>query len=256
MFYPDPVKGKPTERFFQSTKRLFEKNEYKSLQRSVVGIIGVGGVGSWASSALVRCGVTKLVLVDNDIVVESNINRQCQANYNNLGKAKVFAMKQILNEINPSVVVNTIEEEFTFCNAKEIIENEKVDFWIDACDSIQAKIVLIESLKSGLTPYPPFVICGAAGGKTNPSKICYLDLERTTNDPLLAKLRYDLRRKKGFPRKGKMKVPCISSSESSKKKSTGRLSCAGYGSIVTVTASMGLLAASKAIEKITVSKQK
>ena len=251
MFYPDPLKGKPTERFFQSTKRLFEKNEYKSLQRSVIGIIGVGGVGSWASSALVRCGVKKLVLIDNDIVVESNINRQCQANYNNLGKAKVLAMKQILKEINPSIIVTTIEEEFTFFNAKEIIENEKVDFWIDACDSVQAKIELIESLKLALTP---FVICGAAGGKSNPSKICYVDLERTTNDPLLAKLRYDLRRKKGFPRKGKMKVPCISSSEFSKKKSTGRLSCAGYGSIVTVTASMGLLAASKAIEKITVSK--
>ena len=251
MFYPDPLKGKPTERFFQSTKRLFEKNEYKSLQRSVVGIIGVGGVGSWASSALARCGVKKLVLIDNDIVVESNINRQCQANYNNLGKAKVLAMKQILKEINPSIIVTTIEEEFTVFNAKEIIENEKVDFWIDACDSVQAKIELIESLKSALTP---FVICGAAGGKSNPSKICYVDLERTTNDPLLAKLRYDLRRKKGFPRKGKMKVPCISSSEFSKKKSIGRLSCAGYGSIVTVTASMGLLAASKAIEKITVSK--
>ena len=252
MFYPDPLKGKPTERFFQSTKRLFEKNEYKSLQRSVIGIIGVGGVGSWASSALVRCGVKKLVLIDNDIVVESNINRQCQANYNNLGKAKVLAMKQILKEINPRIIVTTIEEEFTFFNAKEIIQNEKVDFWIDACDSVQAKIELIESLKPALTP---FVICGAAGGKSNPSKICYVDLERTTNDPVLAKLRYNLRRKKGFPRKGKMKVPCISSSEYSKKKSTGRLSCAGYGSIVTVTASMGLLAASKAIEKITVSKQ-
>ena len=217
----------------------------------MVGIIGVGGVGSWASSALVRCGVKKLVLIDNDIVVESNINRQCQANYNNLGKAKVLAMKQILKEINPSIIGSTIEEEFTFFNAKEIIENEKVDFWIDACDSVQAKIELIESLKLALTP---FVICGAAGGKSNPSKICYVDLEKTTNDPLLAKLRYDLRRKKGFPRKGKMKVPCISSSEYSKKKSIGRLSCAGYGSIVTVTASMGLLAASKAIEKITVSK--
>ena len=145
MFYPDPLKGKPTERFFQSTKRLFEKNEYKSLQRSVVGIIGVGGVGSWASSALARCGVKKLVLIDNDIVVESNINRQCQANYNNLGKAKVLAMKQILKEINPSIIVTTIEEEFTVFNAKEIIENEKVDFWIDACDSVQAKIELIES---------------------------------------------------------------------------------------------------------------
>jgi tRNA A37 threonylcarbamoyladenosine dehydratase len=160
-------------------------------------------------------------------------------------------MKQILKEINPSIIVTTIEEEFTFFNAKEIIENEKVDFWIDACDSVQAKIELIESLKLALTP---FVICGAAGGKSNPSKICYTDLEKTTNDPLLAKLRYDLRRKKGFPRKGKMKVPCISSSEFNKKKSVGRLSCAGYGSIVTVTASMGLLAASKAIEKITVSK--
>ena len=89
----------------------------------MVGIIGVGGVGSWASSALVRCGVKKLVLIDNDIVVESNINRQCQANYNNLGKAKVLAMKQILKEINPSIIVTTIEEEFTFFNAKEIIEN-------------------------------------------------------------------------------------------------------------------------------------
>ena len=57
-------------------------------------------------------------MIDHDIVVESNINRQCQANYNNLGKAKVLAMKQILKEINPGIIVTTIEEEFTFFNAK------------------------------------------------------------------------------------------------------------------------------------------
>ena len=77
-----------------------------------VGVIGVGGVGSWSANALVRSGVRKITLVDPDIIVESNINRQCHANYDNLGKPKVVAMEEMLRQINPGVEVTGYDEEF------------------------------------------------------------------------------------------------------------------------------------------------
>ena len=84
-----------------------------------VGVIGVGGVGSWSANALVRSGVKKITLVDPDIIVESNINRQCHANYDNLGKPKVVAMEEMLRQINPGVEVTGYDEEFCEANAKK-----------------------------------------------------------------------------------------------------------------------------------------
>ena len=105
-------------------------------------MIGVGGVGSWSANALVRSGVNKITLVDPDIIVESNINRQCHADYDNLGKPKVVAMEEMLRRINPSVEVTGYDEEFCEANAKKILDSSNVDYWIDACDSVKAKVSL------------------------------------------------------------------------------------------------------------------
>ena len=96
------------------------------------------------------------------------------------------------------------------------------------------------------------MVCGAAGGKINPHKFICTDLGNAKNDALLSKVRYALRRHHGFPRSTVMKVSCITSTELSKKSraENSRISCSGYGSIVTVTATMGLLAASEAITQI------
>ena len=217
-----------------------------------VGVIGVGGVGSWSANALVRSGVRKITLVDPDIIVESNINRQCHADYDNLGKPKVVAMEEMLRRINPSVEVTGYDEEFCEANAEKILSSSNVDYWIDACDSVKAKVSLASSLGKPSGNRRTFLICGAAGGKINPHKFICTDLGNAKNDALLSKVRYALRRHHGFPRSKVMRVSCITSTELSKKTKAGgsRISCSGYGSIVTVTATMGLLAASEAITQI------
>ena len=217
-----------------------------------VGVIGVGGVGSWSASALVRSGVGKITLIDPDIIVESNINRQCHANYDNLGKPKVVAMTEMLKQINPGVEVTGYDEEFCEDNAEEILDSSNVDYWIDACDSVKAKISLVSNLGKSSGNRKTFLVCGAAGGKIDPHKFILTDLGNAKNDALLSKVRYALRRHHNFPRSAVMKVSCITSTELSKKLKTenSRISCSGYGSIVTVTATMGLLAASEVITQI------
>ncbi|MDA9689215.1 ThiF family adenylyltransferase [Betaproteobacteria bacterium] len=217
-----------------------------------VGVIGIGGVGSWSANALVRSGVKKITLVDPDIIVESNINRQCHANYDNLGKPKVVAMEEMLRQINPGVEVTGFDEEFCESNAKKILDSSNVDYWIDACDSVKAKVSLASNLGKTSGNRKTFLICGAAGGKINPHKFICTDLGNAKNDSLLSKVRYALRRHHDFPRSAVMKVSCITSTELSKKARAGnaRISCAGYGSIVTVTATVGLLAASETITQI------
>ena len=241
------------ERFCSSVINLLgELNAYK-IASVRVGVIGVGGVGSWSANALVRSGVKKITLVDPDIVVESNINRQCHANYDNLGKPKVIAMEEMLRQINPGVEVTGYDEEFCDSNAKKILGSSNVDYWIDACDSVQAKVSLVSNLGKASGNQRTFLVCGAAGGKINPYKFICTDLGNAKNDALLSKVRYVLRRHHGFPRSTVMKVSCITSTELRKKSRSenSRISCSGYGSIVTVTATMGLLAASEAITQIT-----
>jgi len=241
------------ERFCSSVINLLgELNAYK-IASVRVGVIGVGGVGSWSANALVRSGVKKITLVDPDIIVESNINRQCHANYDNLGKPKVIAMEEMLRQINPGVEVTGYDEEFCDSNAKKILDSSNVDYWIDACDSVQAKVSLVSNLGKASGNQRTFLVCGAAGGKINPHKFICTDLGNAKNDALLSKVRYALRRHHDFPRSTVMKVSCITSTELSKKSRSenSRISCSGYGSIVTVTATMGLLAASEAITQIT-----
>ena len=240
------------ERFCSNVINLLGEVNVSKLTRVRVGVIGVGGVGSWSASALVRSGVRKITLVDPDIIVESNINRQCHANYDNLGKPKVVAMEEMLRQINPGVEVTGYDEEFCEANAKKILESSKVDYWIDACDSVKAKVSLASSLGKSSGNRRTFLICGAAGGKINPSNVILTDLGNAKNDALLSKVRYALRRHHDFPRSTVMKVSCITSTELSKKVRTesSRISCSGYGSIVTVTATMGLLATSEVITQI------
>ena len=240
------------ERFCSNVINLLGELSASKLTSVRIGVIGVGGVGSWSANALVRSGVNRITLVDPDIIVESNINRQCHANYHNLGKPKVIAMEEMLRQINPGVEVTSYDEEFCETNAKKILDSSNVDYWIDACDSVKAKVSLASNLSKAADNQRTFLICGAAGGKINPNKFICTDLGNAKNDALLSKVRYTLRRHHEFPRSTVMKVSCITSTELSKKARAGssRISCSGYGSIVTVTATMGLLAASEAITQI------
>ena len=219
------------ERFCSNVTNLLGEEGASKLTRVQVGVIGVGGVGSWSASALVRSGVKKITLVDPDIIVESNINRQCHADYDNLGKPKIVAMEEMLRRINPSVEVTGYDEEFCEANAKKILDSSNVDYWIDACDSVKAKVSLASYLGKASSNWRNFLVCGAAGGKIKPHKFICTDLGNAKNDALLSKVRYALRRHHDFPRSTVMKVNCITSTELSKKANaeSSRISCSGYG---------------------------
>ena len=250
-------------RSLASTARLFSPEAFAALRSAHVAVIGLGGVGSWAAEALGRSGVGRLTLVDFDHVAESNLNRQVQASIQTLGQAKTQALKDRLALIAPHTQVHCIDDFLTPDNAAAI-RACGAHFFIDACDDAAAKMALVLQFPAKHRARQ-LIVCGAAGGKRDPSRVAHADLADTSHDPLLAKLRYGLRRSHGLPRNGRLSVPVVYSPESIQRpdpdeagtggqaipRAGSALACAGYGSLVMVTAAMGMVAAARALHWLT-----
>jgi tRNA A37 threonylcarbamoyladenosine dehydratase len=265
------------ERRFGGVTRLLGAQAHARLRAARVAVVGVGGVGSWAAEALARSGVERITLIDLDHVSESNANRQIQALDPEFGKAKVVAMAQRIEAINPRAQVTRIEEFVTGENVTELIRD--LDLVLDCIDQVSSKAALIAYAAGiGLR----VVTCGAAGGRTDPTRIRCADLARALGDPLLAKVRYRLRRRHGFAREASNRRPlfgvdAIYSDEPVRRPQppdgsnqatagssplplagqgpgerafSSSLACAGYGSSVVVTAPFGFAAAARAVERI------
>ena len=241
-------------RRFGGMDRLYGVAGAQAVRDAHVVVVGIGGVGSWATEALARSGVGRLTLIDLDHVAESNINRQIHALDNTVGQAKVLAMKERIAHINPACEVNCVEE-FVDAENWPALLHSKVDAVIDACDQVKAKTAMAAwSMKQKVL----FISVGAAGGKRLAHKVDIDDLSRTTHDPLLAQLRYRLRREHGAARDGKtIGVACVYSKESVAPpdascavEGDGSLNCHGYGSVVSVTATFGQCAAGWVIDQI------
>ncbi|MBL0418911.1 tRNA threonylcarbamoyladenosine dehydratase [Ramlibacter sp. AW1] len=227
-----------------------------AIRRSHVAVVGIGGVGSWAAEALARSGVGELTLIDLDHVAESNINRQIHALEGTLGQAKVQAMRERIGHIHPACQVHGIEEFVEPDNWPSLLP-AGVHAVIDACDQVKAKHAMAAwALR---TRGALFVSCGAAGGKRLAHRVDIDDIARTTHDPLLAQLRYRLRKFDGAPREGKaIGIACVFSREAvappdascDLDAADGTLNCHGYGSVVTVTATFGLAAAGFILDRI------
>ena len=245
-----------TSRRFGGLERLYGTPGATNIRDAHVAIVGIGGVGSWAVEALARSGVGKITLLDFDHIAESNINRQIHAMDNTLGMSKVQAMKQRIAHINPQCDVCCVDEFVTPENWPSILSTN-VTAVIDACDQIHAKTAMSAW---AMHAKPFFITVGAAGGKRAAHKVDIDDLSLTTHDPLLAQLRYRLRREHQAPRdKKKMGIFCVYSKESVASSvasqpingnTNGSLNCQGYGSVVSVTATFGLCAAGWVIDKI------
>ena len=245
-----------TARRFGGLERLYGTPGATNIRDAHVAIVGIGGVGSWAVEALARSGVGKITLLDFDHIAESNINRQIHAMDNTLGMSKVQAMQQRIAHINPQCDVCCVDEFVTPENWPSILSTN-VTAVIDACDQIHAKTAMSAW---AMNAKPLFITVGAAGGKRAAHKVDIDDLSLTTHDPLLAQLRYRLRREHQAPRdKKKMGIFCVYSKESVASSvasqpingnTNGSLNCQGYGSVVSVTATFGLCAAGWVIDKI------
>ncbi|BAP43844.1 ThiF family protein [Pseudomonas sp. StFLB209] len=248
---------------FAGIARLYGSQGLERLQAAHVAVIGIGGVGSWAAEALARSGVGEISLFDLDDVCVSNTNRQLHALDGTVGRAKVEVMAERIRAINPECVVHAVMDFVTPDTLAEYITQE-LDFVIDCIDSVKAKAALIawcKRRKIGL------VTTGGAGGQIDPTQIQVCDLNRTFNDPLAAKVRSTLRRDYNFSRtpSRSYSVPCVFSSEQLRypmpdgsvcqsKTFVGegvRLDCAGgFGAVMMVTATFGMVAASKAVDKL------
>lgn len=244
------------ERRFGGVARLYGDAAATRLRAAHAVVIGLGGVGSWAAEALARCGLGRLTLIDLDHVALSNTNRQIQALGDEYGKAKVTVMAERIRAIHPAVRVDTVEEFIDAGNVAALLP--AADVVLDCIDQVVAKAALVVHCRAQRLP---LVCCGAGGGRLDPTRLRRGDLARIEGDPLLAKLRHRLRREHGYPRidaRGRVPafgVTAVYSDEPVRRPSVcegdafaGGLACAGYGSNVMVTASLGMAAAAVAVD--------
>jgi tRNA A37 threonylcarbamoyladenosine dehydratase len=241
------------ERRFGGLRRLYGDAGYQRLRALRVGVVGLGGVGSWTAEALARSGVAELVLFDLDHVSESNINRQVQALGSTVGASKGGALEARFADIHPGCRVTHVDDFVTSDNWPALLTRD-IDVLVDACDQVHAKVAMAAW---ALHTRTPFVTVGAAGGKRRPQAVEVEDLSATTHDPLLASMRQRLRKQHGAARQGTLGVRCVFSREpvtlpevcaTEGADVDSNLNCHGYGSVVTVTATFGFVAASEALQ--------
>ena len=214
-------------------------------------VIGIGGVGSWAVEALARTGLGELTLVDMDVIAASNINRQLPAMTTTLGHEKIEVMAERCRAINPRIKINLIDDYLTPDNIQDVLANTP-DLILDCIDDVKAKFALMLHCRFNKIP---LIVSGGAGGKLDPLKIRVADLSKTEQDPMLAKLRTQLR-SKGICKKAKEKfgITCVYSIDnpfsSAEVCPSAGLRCGGYGSAVVVTSSFAMVAVSEVLKKL------
>ncbi len=248
---------------FAGIARLYGIEGLARLRAAHVAVVGIGGVGSWAAEAMARSGVGEISLFDMDDVCVSNSNRQLHALSTTVGQSKVEVMAERIRAINPDCIVHAVADFVTRDTMAECITPD-MDFVIDCIDSVNAKAALISWCKRRKIQ---MVTTGGAGGQIDPTLIQIADLNRTFNDPLASKVRSTLRRDYGFSRTPNRhySVPCVFSTEQLRypkpdgsicleKKFVGegvKLDCAGgLGAVIMVTATFGMVAATRAVDKL------
>lgn len=260
---------------FSGLARLYGQAGLDRLRVAHVAVVGLGGVGSWAVEALARSGVGSLTLIDLDEVCLTNVNRQLPALDGTVGRFKAEVLADRVRAIHPGCAVRACVEFFTEASAERLL-GVRFDAVIDAIDAVGNKCRLIAGCRERRIPV---VVCGAAGGRRDPTRLRRADLAEATHDRLLAEVRKRLRREHGFAAAGeRFGVPCVYSDESpvlprpdgsvcavgeggngpgSEAGSDGeaepvrRLGCEwGYGSATFVTGALGFAAAGWAVGRI------
>lgn len=195
---------------FGGIVRLYGKKNADRFANAHACVIGIGGVGSWAAEALARSGVGTLTLIDLDEICVTNTNRQIHTDVRQIGKSKAGVMAERLRAINPLVDVRVVENFVSAANVSSLIDTG-MDVVVDAIDAYREKLAIIEHC---MACNLPVVVAGAAGGRLDASKIHVDDLNRTEHDPLLRRVRKDLR-KSGVagPRDRRWGIPAVFSSE-------------------------------------------
>ena len=174
---------------FSRTELLIGEEAIKKLNTAKVAIFGIGGVGSFAVEGLARAGIQNFILVDNDIVDITNLNRQIHATHKTIGQYKVDVMKERILDINPNAKVTTYKE-FYLPDSTTNILDETVDYIIDAVDTVTAKIELV---KQAQALNVPIISAMGSGNKLDPTKFEVTDIYKTSICPLAKVMRKELR---------------------------------------------------------------
>ena len=251
---------------FGGIDRLYGAGCAAHLARAHVAVIGLGGVGSWATEALARNGVGALTLIDADEVCVSNVNRQSHALDGEFGRAKVDVVAARLRAINPRLHVHPLAQFVTVANHADLL-GAGFDAVIDACDALRVKVEIIAFCRRRKIP---IVVSGSAGGRRDPALITSRDLSRTEHDVMLGLVRKKLRDDFGWTRNPKryFGVQAVFSRENvnypqpdgtvcKTRPDAGegalKLDCgSGLGATMQVTATFGMVAAARVVEKLLV----
>ena len=179
------------EEWKKRTELLIGKDNTQKLANSKVIVYGIGGVGSFVVEGLVRAGVENIILVDNDVIASSNLNRQIHATISNIGKLKVDCMKERILSINSKVNVETYIPQ-NIENGEETLISNTIDYVVDAVDTITTKLKLIQKAKEKQVP---IISCMGTGNKLDPIKFEIADIYKTSVCPLAKIMRKELKKR-------------------------------------------------------------
>ncbi|MBQ7529737.1 tRNA threonylcarbamoyladenosine dehydratase [bacterium] len=194
---------------FERLIRLVGNEGFAKLQKTHVAVVGIGGVGSWASESLARSGIGRLTLFDFDVVNPTNLNRQLTCLCDTVGRPKAQVMAERLRKINPAAQIEAINEVFCPENA-ELLWQVSPDIILDCIDNITYKCYL---LAQALERSIPIVTSTGAGGRFDPTQIRVSDLNNTRVDPVALQVRKKLRRDYGFTADRSFHIPAVYSEE-------------------------------------------
>ena len=173
---------------FSRTELLIGKESIEKLNKAKVAVFGIGGVGSFVVEGLARAGIGNFILVDDDKICLTNLNRQIIATRKTIGKPKVEIAKERILEINPEANVE-IYQEFFMPDSREILDND-VDYVVDSIDTVTAKIELVLRAKKLNIP---IISCMGTGNKLDPTRFEVTDIYKTSICPLAKVMRKELR---------------------------------------------------------------
>ncbi|WP_230659357.1 tRNA threonylcarbamoyladenosine dehydratase [Psychrobacter sp. I-STPA10] len=269
-----PDSASQYQRRFAGTQRLYGQVAFTKFTQAHVYVIGVGGVGTWVAEGLARTGVGQITLIDLDVLVASNVNRQLPALDSTFGRSKIEVMAERIQQINPCVTVHLIDDFLTENNvdvllpsrdqAKQAKQTKQSIVVLDCTDDMAAKLAIAMHCRFNKLK---LICAGGAGGKTDPLQVTVSDLKDSYQDPLLARLRSKLRHEKNIntQMKEKFGIKCVYSTQppittksaamgatceqpsGQSSKQQGGLHCGGYGSAVAVTATVAMVMVSEAL---------
>lgn len=224
---------------FERVISLIGESNFNRIKEKTVLIVGLGGVGGYATESLVRSGIHNLILIDHDTIDISNLNRQIITNNQNIGKNKVEECEKRIKSINPNCHV-LIHKMFLDRTNYHILDKYHIDYIIDCCDSVDTKKLLIDySIEKNIK----LISSMGTANKLEPTKLSIVDIRKTSYDPLAKILR-----KYVSTLKTNKKIMVISSTEVPLKKQ-------GLSSLVFVPATAGLLCGNYVIKDIIENKE-